>query len=646
MAEPLQLKDHNIEAQIFALRLAVVAVVVVVLMGLLAVWYYKLQVTQYQEYATESDRNRMLVQPLPPNRGLIFDRNGVLLAENRASFKLSLVKERVPHLDQTLELLSSIVEISETDLERFQTGLERRRRPFEAVPLRLNLNEAERARLAVNEYRLEGVEVDAQLVRHYPFGELFAHSVGYVGRINDRELSGFSEEQYQAYQGTDTIGKIGLEKQYEDYLLGNVGYQQVEKNAHGRVLREITSERQSPEPGKNLHLYLDVDVQKAAAESMAGKRGAVVAIDPRNGGVLAMVSTPSFDPNLFVTGISYKDFKLLNESPDAPQINRAVQGRYSPGSTIKPMLGLAGLHHGFISESTTINDPGFYRLEGVERIKRDWNFKNGGHGSAVNIIEAIEESCNTFFWDLSFRMGIDKIYDFGSQFGLGDYTDIDIPNETRGIWPSRDWKRGARGEKWYDGDTLNVAVGQGYVTTTPLQLAVMTATLASRGNHRKPSLVQLANGVPATDGEITETELVNVVVTAPQYWNTILNGMEKVAHSPRGTASRFVNPDGYRMAAKTGTAQVFTVATGEDYKEEELDSRFHDQALFIAFAPAENPTIAVAVMVENGKHGGWEAPVAQEVIDAFFASEKRNQQEQLPGDTSPTDESLTQVGNR
>lgn len=644
MAEPLQLKDHSSEAQIFALRLAVAAVVVVVLMGVLAAWYYKLQVTQYEEYATVSDRNRMLVQPLPPNRGLIFDRNGELLAENRASFKLSLVKERVPNLDDTLTLLSTIVEVTESDLERFHSSLERRRRPFEAVPLRLNLSEAERARLAVNEYRLEGVQVDAQLVRHYPYSELFAHSVGYVGRINDQELNSFDEERYKAYQGTDTIGKIGLEKQYEDYLLGTVGYQQVEKNAHGRVLRVIAQEHQSPMPGKDLHLYLDLRVQQVAATAMEGKRGAVVAIDPRNGGVLAMVSTPSFDPNLFVTGISYKDFKLLNESPDAPQINRAVQGRYSPGSTIKPMLGLAGLHYGFINESTTINDPGFYKLDGVERIKKDWNFSRGGHGKAVDIIEAIEESCNTFFWDLSFRMGIDKMHQFGSLFGLGDYTGIDIPNETRGIWPSREWKQGARGEKWYDGDTLNVAVGQGDVTTTPLQLAVMTATIASRGKHRRPSLVKLQNGVPATDGEVTETELLNVITTAPQHWNTILTGMEKVVHSARGTASQHVKPDGYRMAAKTGTAQVFTVALGEKYKEEELDARLHDQALFVAFAPAENPTIAVAVMVENGKHGGWEAPVAQAVMDEFFAVEKELEK-QLQDESLHNDAKLTQVGS-
>jgi penicillin-binding protein 2 len=620
MAEPLQLKDHGVEAQIFAHRLAFVALVVVVFMAALVARYYSLQVTHHEEYATQSDRNRVHVQPLAPNRGLIFDRNGVLLAENRASFTLNIIAERVPDIDATLKILAELVEITDNDLERFQSGLKLRRRPFEAIPLRLNLSEVEIARLAVNEYRLEGVDVAAQLERHYPFGELFAHTVGYVGRINETEMSNFDEDQYQAYRGTYTIGKIGLEKQYEDHLLGTVGYQQVETNAHGRILREL--ERQNPMPGQDLHLFLDVEVQKAAFDAMEGRRGAVVAVDPRTGGVIAMVSTPSFNPNLFVSGISVENFRALNESSDRPQLNRTVQGQYPPGSTLKPMLGLAGLHTGFISVNSTVRDPGYYRLEGVDRMWKDWNFKTGGHGQAVDIIEAITESCNTFYWDLSFRMGIDNMHQFGAQFGLGQYTGIDIPNEQKGIWPSRQWKREAYGENWYDGDTLNAAVGQGLVLTTPLQLSVMTATLAARGEHRRPRLVRSAINEFIGPLAAGDSDIINIVKVNDAHWDTILYAMEQVVHGARGTA-RTVRSDKYRMAAKTGTAQVFSVAQGEKYDEKTLDDKLHDQALFVAFAPTDNPSLAVAVVVENGKHGNWVAPVAKQVFDTYFEVEKR-----------------------
>lgn len=618
MAEPLQLKDHSVEAQIFVSRLAVVAIIVLIAIGVLVARYYNLQVTHHQEYATQSDRNRVQVQPLPPNRGLIYDRNGVLLAENRASKTLNIIKERVPDLDQTLNILSELVDISEQDVQRFESALKRRRRPYEAVPLRLNLNEVEVARLAVNEYRLEGVTVESQLVRHYPFGELFAHSIGYVGRINDQEVNSFDEDRYRAYQGTNTIGKIGIEKQYEDYLLGQVGLRQVEINAHGRILREIESEREIPVAGQDLHLHLDVEVQKAAAKAMEGKRGAVVAIDPRNGGVVAMVSTPSFDPNLFVTGISAENYRLINENIDSPQLNRAVQGRYSPGSTLKPMLGLGGLQAGFISPRSTIDDNGFYRLEGVERVRRDWAYKTGGHGKGVDLKEAIAESCNTYFWDMAYRMGIEKIHAFGSDFGLGQLTGIDIPNESPGIWPSNNWKQGARGERWYDGDTLNVAVGQGYVVTTPLQLAVMTATMASRGARYTPHIVQ---NVYELEGFDAHPPLVQVDVNNT-YWDVVFDGMVEAVHGVRGTA-KSVMPENYTMAAKTGTAQLFTVGQEEEYVRDEVEERLLDQALFVAFAPADNPTLAVTVLVENGEHGSWAAPVAREVLDTFFESERR-----------------------
>jgi len=461
MAEPLRLKDHSIEARVFTHRVAFMAAVVALMVGGLVYRYHSLQVTHYEDYATQSDRNRIHVQPIPPTRGLIYDRNGVLLADNRPSYTLTLVKERVPDLDQTLALLSDIITVTDNDLERFNKALDQRRRPFEAVPLRLQLSEAEIAKLAVNEYRLEGVEVEAQLVRHYPFAELFAHTVGYVGRINDREMAAFSEDEYRRYRGTYSIGKIGLEKQYEDLLLGTVGYQNVETNARGRVLREL--ERQDPQPGRDLHLYLDTEVQRTAMEALAGRRGSVVALDVNSGGVVAMASSPSFDPNLFVTGISVDDYTRLRDSLDNPFLDRSIQGQYAPGSTLKPMLGLGALHHDIITTEHTIEDIGYFLFDG----RRYRDHISWGHGKNVDLRQAIVESCNTFYYDLANRMTIDVIHDWGARFGLGSRTGIDIPSERSGIWPSRTWKRNARGVPWYPGDTINVGVGQGFVLVTP-----------------------------------------------------------------------------------------------------------------------------------------------------------------------------------
>ncbi|MGQ9425068.1 penicillin-binding protein 2 [Gilvimarinus sp. F26214L] len=617
MSEHLQLKDHSSESRIFAARVWVVSVFVFVMVGVLIVRYHNLQVVHHQDYATQSDRNRIHVQPIPPTRGLIYDRNGVLLADNRASYTLSITREMVKDLPATLELLSSIVDISPGDLEKFQENLKQRRRPFETVPLRYQLTEDEIARLAVNEYRLEGVEVEAQLVRHYPFAELFAHSIGYVGRISERELRNFSEDEYERYQGTYSIGKIGLERQYEDLLLGQVGYQNVETNARGRVLKEL--ERDDPTPGRDLHLYLDVEIQQAAMDALGEQRGAVVALDVRTGGVLAIASTPSFDPNLFVTGISHKDYKTLNESLDTPLFDRALRGQYAAGSTLKPMLGLAGLHHGHIKPGHTISDPGYFQLPNDTRRYRD--HISWGHGKAVDLRESIVESCNTFYYDLAHRMTIDLIHPFGSHFGLGQRTGIDLPGERPGIWPSRRWKKETRGFVWYPGDTLNVGVGQGFVLVTPLQLAVMSATLASRGERREP---RLARDLAAADGDTNSP--VDRIEVAEKHWDYIADSMEAVVHDPRGTA-RSINKDlSYRMAAKTGTAQVIGIAQGEKYDAELIEKRYQDQALFIGFAPVDDPQIAVGIIVENGGHGGESAaPVARAVIDSYFASERRRE---------------------
>lgn len=615
MSDHLQLRDHSSEARVFIARLWVAAFLVLVLVAMLIARYYTLQVVHHQDYATQSDRNRIHVQPIAPTRGLIYDRNGILLAENRPSYTLSIISELVEDLPATIELLNSLVEISESDLERFERNLAQRRRPFEAIPLRYQLSEEEIARVAVNEFRLKGIEVEAQLVRYYPFKDLFSHSIGYVGRINDQELSSFTEEEYERYRGTFTLGKTGLEHQYEDFLLGQVGYRHVETNARGRVLREL--ERVDPEPGQDLHLFLDLDIQRSAVEALGEERGAVVAIDVNTGGVLAIASTPGFDPNAFVTGISHQEFRELNESLDTPLFDRALRGQYPAGSTLKPMLAIGGLQQGFIDAHYTISDPGFFRLPNDTRRYRDhiaW-----GHGNAVDLHQAIVESCNTFYYDLAHRMTIDNLHPLGNQFGLGERTGIDLPGERPGLWPSREWKRGSRGAAWYPGDTLNVGVGQGYVLVTPVQLAVMTATLASRGERRQPQLVNhWREGKTLPPVESIEIE--------DRHWDSIINAMADVVHSPRGTARRINENLDYRIAGKTGTAQVVGIAQDERYDSEALEKRRRDQALFVGFAPAENPRIAVSVIVENGESAGrTAAPVARRVMDTFFASEQRRE---------------------
>lgn len=610
------LKDIKTEARLVCSRITVGFAVVVLLFAVLIFRFYDLQILDYEIYATRADSNRIQVQPVPPNRGLIFDRNGVLLAENRPSYTLSIVKERTPDLEKTLKALAELVEVGEDDLSNFYKGLKQRRRPYESVPLRYHLTENEIARIAVNEYALEGVEVEAQLVRYYPHGELFAHTIGYVGRINERELASFDEVAYRRYSGTHTIGKIGIEKYYEDELFGEVGSQHVEVNAHGRVLR--TLERIDPSPGKDLHLYLDIELQKTAVDAMEGRRGAVVAIEVATGGVLALVSTPSFDPNLFVTGISYQNYKALNESLDLPLLNRTIQGQYPPGSTLKPMFGVGGLESGVVTPQWRIRDPGFYRLENSDRRYRDW--KKYGHGNQVDLRQAIVESCDTYFYDLSVRMGVDRMHPLGAAFGLGERTGVDIPSERAGIWPSRIWKKAVRNMSWFPGDSLNMSIGQGDVLTTPMQLGVLTAGLAARGVMREPRVVEFIGD--------------NNTVTPPratfkareEHWDYVISAMEAVVHSPRGTAKVSGKDATFHMAGKTGTAQVVGIAQDAVYDRDKIHERNRDHALFIAFAPVENPQVAVAVVIENGEHGSSAAsPVARKVFDTWFAREAERQ---------------------
>lgn len=615
MDDSFKLKNHSSEKQLLTYRIAVVTVLMLTTFGILIARYYDLQVTHHQDYMAQSDRNRILVEPISPVRGLIYDRNGVLLTDQRVSYTVSVVKEQVAGLDKTIDLLKELLPISENEIEAFHKRLRQRRRPYEATPLRFDLSEKEIARIAVNEYRLQGVEVVAHLVRHYQYGNLLAHTIGYISSINERELSRFDDDQRRLYSGTYSIGKTGLEKQYEDVLLGQVGFQKVEINAHGRRLRVL--ERVDPVPGKNITLNLDIELQQEASNALAGRRGAIVALDVKTGGVLASISAPTYNPNLFVTGISTQNYRQLTQSEDRPLFNRVLQGQYPPGSTMKPMLGLGALNYGVVDPTFTIRDPGYFQLEGVKHRYRD--HAKYGHGKNVDLKQAIVESCNTYFYRLAFKMGIDRIHAFGSQFGLGNPTGIDLPNERRGLWPSREWKKQHLGNPWYDGDTINVGIGQGPVLLTPVQLAVMVATLANQGKRTKPQLVQKVANEPL------ETPIINEVTVNDKHWRFIWNAMESVVHSARGTARRISQNAKFRMAGKTGTAQAVGIAQDAKYDSEKLAERQRDHALFIGFAPAENPRIAAAVIVENGERSSDAAVVARKIFDFYLAHDELQQ---------------------
>ena len=611
MLPQFDLKDSQLESRIFGSRTIIAVCLVMVLLGLILMRYYALQITEYEVYRTQSERNRVQLQPLPPKRGLIYDRNGVLLADNRPSYVLSVVRERVGDLDVALSELQTLLPVSERDLENFHKKVNRSR-PYEPVPLRFRLTENERALLAVNRFRLPGVVVEARLLRHYPYGELFSHALGYVGRISEEEVQALDETDYR---GTFYVGKVGVEKFYEDILHGDVGYQNVESNAHGRVLRVL--ERFLPVTGKDLTLSLDYRVQLAAFDALGDRRGAVVAINPLSGEVLALVSTPGFDTNLFVNGISYEDYNALRDSLDVPLFNRAIQGSYPPGSTIKPFMAMAGLQSGLVTPESTVADPGWYSLPGDSHRYRDWilRIRGTGHAPLVNMKMAISESCDVYFYDLARRLTIDRMAEYLHPFGFGERTGVDTTNERAGILPSTRWKRGAMNQPWYPGETISAGIGQGYMLASPLQLAVATGVMASKGQRRIPHLVM------AVDGEPLPVTSLDPLVAPAEYWDAIFDGMREVVHGRNGTAKALAQGIAYEMAGKTGTAQVIGIAQNAVYNEADVSERHRHHGLFIAFAPIEAPTIAVGIIVENGGGSSAASPIAREVIDAWLSIE-------------------------
>jgi len=604
-------KDHLRESRIFLRRAIVAFLVMLFLLGLLMLRLFKLQVLDHDHYTTRSRENRVKLVPLPPGRGLIYDRNGVQLAQNLPAFNLEVTPAQVPELAAGIEAMKSLISISNTDLKRFWR-LKQQYRRFEKVPLRLRLTEEEVARFAVNRHRFPGFDVEASMVREYPLASHTAHVVGYVARISEQELQ---EIDTSNYSGTTHIGKNGIEKYYEDALHGRVGWQEVEVNAQGRLLRVLES--QPPTSGRDLLLFLDVELQQEAAAALGDYNGAVVAIDPNTGGVLAMVSKPSFDPNPFVEGISVEDYAALQSAEDKPLYNRVLRGQYPPGSTVKPFMALAGLDAGVISAAQHKYCPGYYQLPGQEHKYRDW--RKGGHGS-VNMQEAIIQSCDVYFYDLAKNLGIDGVHGFLTKFGFGRRSGVDVSGELPGLLPSPEWKLRHRKSAWYPGETLITGIGQGYFLATPLQLASATATLAARGKHIEPRVVRAVHE-PGPDGELklTASKITSIGPIATNHWERVIDAMVGVVESERGTAKR-IRTSAYRIAGKTGTAQVFSVGQDEKYDEDRIDFKMRDHALFVAFAPVDAPEIAVAVLVEHGGHGGAvAAPIARRVMDKYLS---------------------------
>ncbi len=604
------LKDHMFETRLFFSRVAWTIAFVIVMTAVTVTRLVYLQVVNHHHYSTLSNDNRVKLIAVPPTRGLIYDRNGVLLADNRPDYRIEITPEQVDDMDVLLDHLGRIVEISEDDLRRFRSHL-RRKHAFESIPLRFHLSNEEVARLAVVRHRLPGVNIVARLNRYYPFGNSLAHVVGYVGRIDERDLDRVDTTDYR---GTSHIGKIGIERYYETELHGHVGYQQVETNAQGRVLR--TLQEQPPVPGKHIYLSIDVQLQQAVEQALGDYSGAAVAIDPRNGEVLALVSKPGYDPNAFVNGISSTAYRALQGDHDQPLFNRALLGQYPPGSTVKPFMGLAGLHYNIASPQRTQYCPGYYQLPGEERKFRDW--KHGGHGR-VDLDEAITQSCDVYFYSLARDLGIDRIHAFLKEFGFGRQTGIDMNVERPGLLPSREWKRAKRGQVWFPGETLNTGIGQGYVLTTPLQLASATATLAERGTRFQPRMIHAVKD-PAT-GEVKQAKpvpLPPVDNVAQANWDYVVQAMQHVVYGQHATAWRLRDLP-FQIAGKTGTAQVFGIKQEEEYNADEIAERLRDHALFIAFAPADAPQIALAVVVENGGSGGSVgAPIAGKILQYYF----------------------------
>ena len=620
--ERISIKTDRDEQQLFNARAIVAAVLVALALLAIVGRLYVLQIQGYEQYTALSEKNYQKRIPIPPIRGLIYDRNGVQIADNHAQYVLEVVRDQVPDLNNDgkkrwadlqlmLEKVNKIVPLTEKEIRIFNQQVQRRSR-HQPTPLKENMSNEEVARFAVNKLRFPGVNLERRMQRHYPLRSIASHVIGYVGRIDKRDLRRLDPENYA---GTTHVGKIGIEAAHEDRLHGHTGWQTVEVDAHGKHKDSLS--KTSPVGGQDLILGLDINLQIKAETLLKGERGAIVAIDPRTGELLAMASVPTFDPNLFVDGISHKNYKNLRDDPDRPLYNRALQGSYPPGSTIKPMISLAGLYEKTIWPGKRVYDPGFFQLPGHKHRYRCW--RRSGHGS-IDMNHAIAKSCDTYFYDMAYRMGVEKFSGYMNLFGFGEKTGIDLTSESRGLMPTPAWKKRRHKQHWYPGDTVNIGIGQGYWLATPLQLAHSTAIVAMRGKRIRPRVlrgVRTAKDQPET---LLEPDVISHIPTQNErHWEMVINGMVNVMHADYGTAYSSGQNAAFTIAGKTGTAQVFGIAQNSKYDAERLAKRLHDHSLFVGFAPAENPRIAVSVIVENGGGGSKvAAPTARKIIDAYL----------------------------
>ncbi len=608
--------DSDLSTRIFVRRVLIASLFVFLGMALLFARYGFLQINQYDKYQIGAENNRIKLISDPPSRGYIYDRNGVLLADNIPVFTAVITPDEIEDPRHTLELLMPIFDLTEEEVADILARIGESKK--DPVTIKMDLSEEQIAKFSERKPFFRGVSIQTKLTRVYPHDELFAHVIGYVGRINDKEAKKIAEDEHKKalYAGTDLIGKIGIEAQYEEVLLGKPGYQSVEANAHGDILRKLDTK--PPVAGNDLYLSLDYGLQMAAQRQLAGRRGAIVALDPQNGDVLAFVSNPSYDPNPFVSGISSKEYSMLRDGIDQPLYNRALQGLYPPASTIKPFESMGFLHYGIMGWDDTIFDPGYFSLPGDSHRFRDW--KKGGHGT-VNMSKSIIMSVDTYYYKNAHRMGIDKLHDWMSSFGFGKKTGIDLPNEKGGIMPSPKWKMDTYGKEWLPGETISVSIGQGAFLASPLQVANATAMTAIKGKHLTPHLLKRSEG-EAPVSIITKPDGIIPFNGKASDWDRMHTAMEDTVK--RGTA-KSIYTSRYRMAGKTGTAQVKSIAQGKSYNKAALNSRHWDHAWFTGFAPVDDPQIAIAVIVENGGGGGKvAAPIGRALFDYWLLERETN----------------------
>jgi penicillin-binding protein 2 len=636
-----ELRNLEREVFLFKRRLAVAAALVVIAFGGLFARFFYLQVVKHEHYQTLAETNRIAIVPIVPNRGVITDRNGVVLAQSYSAYTLEIQPSRVKNLDETIDALGEIVDVQPRDRKRFRKLLEESKN-FESLPLRTKLTDDEVARFAVNRYRFPGVDIKARLFRHYPYGDVASHAIGYIGRINDKDVQRIEKwDETANYKGSDYIGKVGVELSYERELHGTTGWEEVEVDSGGRAVRTLS--RTPPTSGNNLQLALDIKLQEVAESAFGDRRGALVAIEPSTGDVLAFVSKPGYDPNLFVDGIDQANWEALNESPDKPLLNRPIRGAYPPGSTIKPFLALGALTSGKRTPTQTISDPGFFQIPGAAHRFRD--DKPGGHG-IVDLYKSIVVSCDTYYYMLANETDIDDTARFMSQLGFGANTGVDIEGELPGVLPSRDWKRARfagksyreEHRKWYLGDSISAGIGQGYNAFTPIQQAHAIAIIANDGVAFHPHLGKSIKSLVTGEVRLVEPQPSHTVAVKPEHLAMIQRAL--VGVPKEGTSAAAFRGTAYVSAGKTGTAQVFSLK-GEKYSEHKIDERLRDHAWYIAYAPADKPKIALAVLVENGGFGAQAAaPIARQVFDYWLLGVRKSGPAPAgPGASDASDES-------